>query len=74
MTENLKVEGWQALAEVLGIMKTMQDSASVPSVELTMDSKGVVKPTVKVYAHDPQVAKTECVAIFDELRARFGLI
>ena len=70
---DLKVEGWEALASVLGIFKSMQETQSLPSVELTMDSKGVVKPTVKVYNQDPMQAMNDCQIIFDTLRERYGI-
>lgn len=70
---NLKVEGWAALAEVLGIMRSMQDGTSVPSVELTVDSKAMIKATVKCYAPDPDMAKDDCTRIFDELCTRYGI-
>lgn len=70
---DIKVEGWEALASVLGIFKTMQETQSLPSVELTMDSKGVVKPTVKVYNANPMQAMEDCQLIFDSLRDRYGI-
>jgi hypothetical protein len=41
-------------------------------VELTVDSKGKVKPTVKVYDDDIEAAKDKAVKIMDELLAKYG--
>ena len=41
-------------------------------VELSVDSKGKVKPTVKVYADDINKAKEKAVEIMKELLAEFG--
>jgi hypothetical protein len=36
------------------------------SCEVTMDSKGVAKPTIKVYHTDPETAMTEAVRLYHE--------
>lgn len=41
-------------------------------VELSVDSKGKVKPTVKVYDDDIEDAKDKAVKIMDELLAKYG--
>lgn len=66
----VRIEGWQQLAEALGILG---GGLSMPSVTLTMDSRGNVKPEVKVYAPDPYKAKDDCLAIFEELRRIYGI-
>ncbi len=72
----IKTEGWKELAEVLGIFRTtMEQEASVPSVSLEMDSKGAIKPSVKIYnKNDPYQAMRDCVEIFDTLRNMYGLV
>ena len=70
----IKTEGWDALAEVLGVLRTISSEASVPSVELAVDSKGMVKPTVKTYDPDPYTAMRVTEDIFNQLRERYGLV
>lgn len=41
-------------------------------VELSVDSKGKVKPTVKVYDDDIEVAKDKAIKIMDDLLAKYG--
>ena len=41
------------------------------SVELAMDSKGAVKPSVKVYHRSARTASRMAVAIFDELVTKY---
>ena len=41
-------------------------------VELTVDSKGKVKPTVKVYNDDIEVASKKAQEIMDELLKKYG--
>lgn len=42
------------------------------SVEITVDSKGNVKPTVKVYDDNPVNAKTVAVTLWNQLKDQFG--
>jgi hypothetical protein len=69
----LKTEGWDALAEILGIFRQIQVDQSMPSVTLEMDSKGTVKPSVKVYAKDVKQAMEDAILIFDTLRERYSV-
>lgn len=71
--QSINAEGWDALAEVLGIFRSVRESQSIPSVKLEMDSKGVVKPTVHCYSNDPYQAMKDCAEIFDMLRERYTL-
>jgi hypothetical protein len=41
-------------------------------VELTVDSKGKVKPTVKVYDEDIQVASKKAQEVMDNLLKKYG--
>lgn len=41
-------------------------------VELSVDSKGKVKPAVKVYDDDIEVAKDKAIKIMDDLLAKYG--
>lgn len=68
----LRIDGWEDLAKALDILRGGNSSDSVPSVELSLDSKGVVKPTVKVYNPDPHQASADAQAIFDQLRAKYA--
>lgn len=42
------------------------------SVEITVDSKGMIKPTVKVYDDDPTLARDMAVVIWNQLKDKFG--
>lgn len=42
------------------------------SVEITVDSKGNIKPTVKVYNDDAEAAKKEAVLLWNQLKDQFG--
>jgi len=42
------------------------------SVELAMDSKGAVKPTVKAYAKTARAASRTAQAVFDELVKKYN--
>lgn len=64
----VKAEGWKDLAEIIGILRGGAADNSIPSVELKNLSGGVVQKTVKVYNSDPQQAKADAIAIFDELQ------
>ena len=73
MSERIHVEGWEELAQVLGILKAAANETSRPSVTLEMDSKGTVKPSVKIYDDDPYKAMDVAIDIFNTVRERFGL-
>ena len=51
---------------------TQIESAAISSVELTVDSKGVVKPSVKVYHADPQEAATQALAVLRWVQAELA--
>ncbi len=72
-TSNVKIEGWEQLAEVLGIMRGGDSKESVPSVVLKTTASNAVQVEVKIYNPNPQQAKDDCIAIFDEVRVRYGL-
>lgn len=59
------------LAELRHIRAAL-GSGSVPSVELSVDSKALVKPVVKVYDADPERANQETQRIFDDLVIKYG--
>ena len=42
------------------------------SVEIAVDSKGNIKPTVKVYNDDPFLARDSVIIIWNNLKDRFG--
>ena len=42
------------------------------SVEITVDSKGMIKPTVKVYDDNPFMAKDSAIIIWNQLKDKFG--
>ena len=42
------------------------------SVEITVDAKGMVKPTVKVYNDDIEICKLQALKIWNELKDNFG--
>lgn len=69
---NVKIEGWEQLADVLGILRGA-GSESVPSVTLKTTASNAVQVEVKVYAPDPDKAKDDAVRIFDEVRSLYGL-
>lgn len=59
------------LSELRWIHAAMGASGSVPSVEIDVDSKGVVKPHVKIYDLDADTANAKAQAIFDELVIKY---
>ncbi len=72
-TNNLRIEGWKDLLDILGVMRGGESNESTPSVVLKTTATNVVQIEVKVYNPDTFKAKDDCVAIFDELRVRYGL-
>jgi len=54
------------------ITETTTSTEGNSSVEITVDSKGNVKPTVKVYNDDPTFAKNTAVALWNQLKDQFG--
>lgn len=63
----------QALVdEVRGLRAQMGSTAGVSSVELSVDSKALVKPVVKVYDTDPDVASAKAQEIFDACVIKYG--
>lgn len=65
-SDRFGVLGVEILTELKHLRAGLGVQAGVSSVELTVDSKGVVKPTVKVYDQDPDVASAKAQEIFDE--------
>ena len=55
--------------ETKEVIKSLEENQCV---ELTVDSKGKVKPTVKVYDDDIEVAKEKAEKIMDELLKKYG--
>ena len=49
-----------------------QSSEGNSSVEITVDSKGMIKPTVKVYNDNPHEARDFAVEIWNQLKDKFG--
>lgn len=61
------------IGEITGTTKKeIVSSEGNSSIEITVDSKGLVKPTVKVYNDDPQTAKDMAVLLWNELKDQFG--
>ena len=48
---------------------TTVQSPQASSVEITMDSKGQAKPSVKVYDEDPDAAAAKALALYRQLVA-----
>lgn len=71
-SNTIKIEGWEQLAEVLGIVRGA-GSDSVPSVALKTTASNQVQVEVKCYAPDPDKAKEDAVRIFNEVRGLYGL-
>jgi hypothetical protein len=62
----------ETLAELRHIRAALGASGSVSSVELTVDSKAIVKPTVKVYSLDAAAACEQAQTLFDDLIIKYG--
>ena len=63
--------GEEILAELRHLRAAM-GTESRSSVEITVDSKAVVKPTVKVYSDDPDEAAEKAQEIFDSLIIKYA--
>lgn len=50
----------------------IKSSEGNSSVEITVDAKGNIKPTVKVYDDDPFIARDNAIAIWNQLKDQFG--
>jgi hypothetical protein len=68
----LQLTAEEQLAAQKHILAALAATGSVPSVELSIDSKGLVKPVVKVYDLDPERASQEAQRIFDELALKYS--
>jgi hypothetical protein len=76
-TDLQHLEGFgQLLEEMLAVQRhilaALGSGSSVPSVELSVDSKALVKPVVKIYDLDPERANQEAQRIFDELTIKYA--
>lgn len=52
--------------------EVIKSSEGNSSVEITVDSKGMIKPTVKVYDDDPTLARDMAVVLWNQLKDKFG--
>lgn len=62
----------EQLAVSRHILAALGATGSIPSVELSVDSKALVKPVVKVYNLDPEQANQEAQRIFDDLVIKYA--
>ena len=70
-SDRLGLLGEEVLAQLRRIVNAL-GTESRSSVEITVDSKGVVKPTVKCYSTDPDEAAEIAQRIFDDLVIKYG--
>lgn len=68
-TESTLIE---ILAELKKLNAAIGATGSISSVELTVDSKAVVKPTVKIYDLDAAAACEMAEDLFDDLIIKYG--
>lgn len=59
------------LTELRHIRAALGAGGSISSVEIELDSKQAVKPHVKIYDLDPDVANAKAQEAFDELLAKY---
>ena len=60
------------LTELQQLRTALAVNGPASSVELSVDSKALVKPIVKVYDIDPDVACARAQELFDDLIIKYG--
>lgn len=62
----------EILAELRKLSAAIGTTGSISSVELTVDSKAVVKPTIKIYNLDVAVACAQAQELFDDMIIKYS--